>query len=173
MSIPKRHGSPAGTYFLTSRTWEGPQLFKNDVGAIFIDTLLRYRDGGAYTLHAFVLMPDHFHLLLTPASHKTVERVMQYVKGGSAHEIGKRLNYSFPVWQRGFSDHRVRDQGDFEGHVQYIHMNPVRRRLVAIPEEYLWSSASRRYRLDPPPQRLKPLGDNAAGTLIGTAKAVP
>jgi putative transposase len=119
--------------------------------AIFIDTLMRYRDDDAHALHAFVLMPDHFHLLLTPAVDKTVERVMQYVKGGSAHAIRQRLSFSFPVWQRGFSDHRIRDEADFEGHVGYIQRNPLRRRLAAAPEAYPWSSASGRYLLDAPP----------------------
>lgn len=49
---------------------------------VFVRALLRYRDAGAYALHDFVLMPDHFHILLTPARDKTLERVVQYIKGG-------------------------------------------------------------------------------------------
>lgn len=174
MSIPKRHGSPPGTYFLTSRTWESRPIFtKEPACAIFVETLTRYRDRGAYAIHAFVLMPDHFHLLLTPAEDKTLERVMQYVKGGSAHAIRQQLNFSFPVWQRGFSDHRVRSCEDFLGHLRYIASNPVQRRLCAAPQDYAWSSASGRYRLDDMPQRLKPRGIIEGIESDGTAEAVP
>jgi putative transposase len=152
MAIPNRHSSRPGTYFLTTRTWESRAIFvKEGACVILVDSLLHYRDAGAYALHEFVLMPDHFHALLTPAEDVPVERAMQYVKGGSAHEIRKNLNFLLPVWQRGFSDHRVRDLADFETHVRYIHMNPVKRNLSATAEEYPWGSALGRYRLDERP----------------------
>ena len=97
---------------------------------------------------------------------------MQYIKGGSAHRIREERRFVFPVWQRGFSDHRIRDVADYEGHLRYIQQNAVKRRLVAVASEYRWSSASGKFRLDPPPQRLKPLGI-LAGPSHGTAEAVP
>lgn len=145
-----------GTYFVTSRTWESRALFiKEPVCRIFLETLLYYRNEKAVQLHAFVLMPDHFHVLLTPSSNTTLERAVQYIKGGSAHRIRHELNFRFPVWQRGFSDHRIRDAGDYEIHSRYIQQNPVRRKLVAIASEYPWSSASGKFQLDEPPQALK------------------
>jgi len=171
MSVPKRHARLPGTYFVTSRTWESRALFIREPACrIFVETLLHYRNEGAYELHAFVLMPDHFHLLLTPALETTLERAVQYIKGGSAHRIRKELIFRFPVWQRGFSDHRIRDVNDYEVHLRYIQQNPVKRKLVCAADEYRWSSASRQFRLDGPPQGLKPHG---VGTQFGTAKAVP
>ena len=137
---------------------------------IFIETLLHYRNEGAYLLHAFVLMPEHFHILLTPAKDTPLERAVMYMKGGSARRIGGRLNSKFPVWQRGFSDHRVRDLDDYAAHVAYIEQNPVKRRLARAASEYPWSSASGQFRLDDRPQGLKPLHVYAG---IGTAEAVP
>ncbi len=160
MAIPKRHGRLPGTYFITSRTWESRALFTQETACrIFIETLLRYRDDGAYQLHAFVLMPDHFHALLTPSLKMTIERAVQYIKGGSARRIGKDLEFRFPVWQRGFSDHRIRNAADFRTHLRYAENNPVRKRLAETSDSYLWSSASNKYKLDEPPQRLKPLRD--------------
>lgn len=174
MSIPKRHGSPPDTYFVTSRTWESRRIFSNESACvIFVEMLLHYRDGGAYALHSFALMPDHFHALLTPAGEKTIERAMQYIKGGSARAIREKLNFRFPVWQRGFSDHRVRDGADFKDHIQYIHMNPVERKLSATPQDYAWSSAAGRYRLAEMPQRLKPRQIIKGDARDGTAEAVP
>ncbi len=156
MAVPKRHARMPGTYFVTSRTWESRALFiKEPVCRIFLETLLYYRNEKAVQLHAFVLMPDHFHVLLTPSSNTTLERAVQYIKGGSAHRIRHELNFRFPVWQRGFSDHRIRDAGDYEIHSRYIQQNPVRRKLVAIASEYPWSSASGKFQLDEPPQALK------------------
>ncbi len=101
-------------------------------------------------------MPDHFHVLLTPNVKITLERVVQYIKGGSARRIREKLNFRFPVWQRGFSDHCVRDAQDYAAHLRYIEQNPVKRRLVSFAGEYAWSSASGGFELDEPPQGLKP-----------------
>jgi len=171
MSVPKRHGSPPGTYFVTSQTWQGHAIFQAaETCRIFIDALLHYRDQGAYSLHGFVLMPNHFHALLTPGAEVTLERAVQFIKGGSAKKIGDALRGGFPVWHRGFSDHRVRDAADFELHMRYIEQNPVKKGLATVPSEYRWSSASGAYRMDEAPQGLKPVRIGAAD---GTAEAVP
>ena len=158
MSIPSRHGRVPGTYFVTSRTWESRKLFVIDATCeVFVETLVKYRELGEFTLHAFVLMPDHFHALLTPAQDKTLERCVQMIKGGSAHTIRTERSMTFPVWQRGFSDHRIRDAADLENHIRYIEMNPVKARLVSDTREYRWSSVSAAVALDEVPQGLKPV----------------
>jgi REP-associated tyrosine transposase len=125
---------------------------------VFVEFLLRYRDGGAYLLHGFVLMPDHFHVLITPGQTTTLERAVQFIKGGSSKAIGERLLFKFPIWQRGFSDHRIRGAADYSSHFGYLEQNPVRKRLTVTPAEFPWSSASGKFRLDEVPQGLKPLG---------------
>jgi putative transposase len=171
MAIPSRHGGVVGTYFVTSRTWQSRQIFKTPPACqIFIEFLFRYRDQGAYGLHAFVLMPDHFHILITPGQNTTLERAVQFVKGGSSKAIRERLLFSFPVWQRGFSDHRIRHAADYDSHLSYLEQNPVRKTLSETASEFPWSSASRKYPVDKPPQGLKPLGTGATN---GTAEAVP
>jgi putative transposase len=158
MSIPSRHHSVLGTYFVTSRTWQNRALFaKESYASVFVDSLLHYRQEGSYSLHAFVLMPDHFHILLTPAPDRSLERVMQYIKGGSGRRLALELSMRFPVWQRGFSDHRIRDAADFAAHERYIWENPVRKKLVSAVNEFRWSSAFRAYAMDDPAQGLKPL----------------
>jgi len=157
MAIPRRRVRAPGTYFVTSRTWESRALFTQEAKCrLFVEMLFHYRDEGAYQLHAFVLMPEHFHLLLTPDASTSLERAVQFIKGGSARKIGKELKVQFPVWQRGFSDHRIRNAQDYETHVRYIEQNPVKRRLLVAARNYEWSSASGRFRLDEYPQGLKP-----------------
>ena len=135
-----------------------------------MDSLLHYRTQGAFLLHCFVLMSDHFHILLTPNTATTLERVAQFIKGGSAHRLRNDRPPNIPVWQRGFSDHRIRDAEDYASHVRYIEQNPVRKGLIAVASDYRWSSASGAYHLDSVPQWLKPFARTAA---VGTAKAVP
>jgi putative transposase len=160
-----------GTCFVTSRTWERRAIFKAAPPCeIFVESLLHYRDLGAYRLHGFVLMPDHFHVLLTPGQASTLERAVQFIKGGSARLIGQRLLFRFPVWQRGFSDHRIRDAADFDVHLNYLDQNPVKGHVVMNSAEYRWSSASGAFPIDNAPQGLKPFRAAAAS---GTAKAVP
>jgi putative transposase len=84
--------------------------------------------------------------------------------------MGVERRLQFPVWQRGFSDHRIRDPDDFSNHLRYIDQNPLRKGLVGDPREYRWSSATGLYTMDPIPQGLKPVEKVA---MLGTAKAVP
>ena len=159
MSIPsRRRTGEAGTFFVTSRTWQSRQLFRTrEICEAFLAALLEYRDEGHYALHAFVLMPEHFHVLITPAGSVSLERAVQLIKGGSAHGISKARNLAFPVWQRGFTDHRIREFEDYQVHVRYIEQNAVKRGIVSSAPEYEWSSARRAVALDDVPQRLKPL----------------
>jgi putative transposase len=62
---------------------------------------------------------------------------MGLIKGGFSHRLGSKL----PVWQRGFTDHRIRDGDEFQVRRQYIHDNPVRAKLVELPGLYPYSSA--------------------------------
>ena len=98
--------------------------------------LCSYRREGHYKLHAFVVMPDHIHLLLTPQG-ASIERVMGLIKGGFSHQLESK----FPVWQRGFTDHRIRDENEFRMRREYIHQNPVKARMVELAERYPYSSA--------------------------------
>jgi putative transposase len=75
MSIPSRSDG-AGTYFVTSATFNRRRLFQVAAKAdLFLEVLQNYRREGHYKLHAFVVMPDHIHLLLTPQGI-TIERVV-------------------------------------------------------------------------------------------------
>jgi putative transposase len=140
---------------VTSATWERRSLFRNERWArLLIDTLYHYR-GSAYLLHEFVIMPDHFHILLTPTTN--LEKAVQFIKGGFSYRAKKDLGSNMEVWQKGFSDHRIRDAGDYLRHVDYIRQNPMRKHLCERSEEYPYSSAAVGIELDPVPQGLKPI----------------
>jgi putative transposase len=158
----------AQTYFVTAKTWESRALFRADPWArLFFQNLLSHRD--SYLLHEFVLMPDHFHLLISPSI--ALERAVQFVKGGFSFRAKRELASNAEIWQRGFSDHRIRDWEDYGLHTQYIHLNPLKKHLCESTEQYSYSSAFPGWKLDPIPQGLKP--GNSLETVGGTAKAVP
>jgi REP-associated tyrosine transposase len=124
--IPKREHARncEQTYFVTSSTWERRPLFRTQTFAeLFVAVLGHYR-GSSYLLHEFVLMPDHFHLLITP--DEVLERAVQKIKGGFSFRVKKELGSNAEIWQRGFSDHRIRDWEDYRQHREYIYLNPAR-----------------------------------------------
>jgi putative transposase len=152
MARPKHRHTQAGTYFISTTTWQRRSLFhKPGWAAVVEEKIVYYRDQGSYRLHRYVVMPDHIHVLLTPSEVISLERAIQYIKGGSSREIGMRFQSHFPVWQPGFTEHRIRDEADYRRHVTYIDLNPIRAGLATRPEEYPFGSASGKYRLDPWP----------------------
>jgi putative transposase len=121
---------------------------------LFVQTLQSYR-GRAYLLHEYVLMPEHFHILITPTV--TLEKAVQFVKGGFSFRVKKELQSSMEIWQTGFSDHRIRDTQDYLDHVEYIFRNPVGRKLAEAAPAYPYCSAFPGALKDEVPQWLKPL----------------
>jgi putative transposase len=118
---------------------------------LLLQTVYRYRREGRYELHAFVVMPEHVHLLLTPALDITIERAIQLIKGAYSHDLGTIIGRDQEIWQRGFTDHRIRSELDFIHHRNYIHRNPVERHIVADPGEHRYCSAFPGFKLDPWP----------------------
>jgi putative transposase len=106
-----------------------------------VEVLKHYEQEGRYEMDAYVVMPDHLHLLLSPVDGITIERTVQYVKGGFSFRLRLVEKWNGPVWQESFTQHRVRDLHDYESHLTYIHANPVRARLVENIQEYPYSSA--------------------------------
>ena len=155
MRPTREHATSNGqTYMITSRTWGSRTLFSREAWAkLLIDTLYHYRSS-AYLLHDFVVMPDHIHVILTPKA--SLEKAIQFIKGGFSYRAKKELGSNMEVWQKGFSDHRIRDASDYRIHRIYVQQNPVRKHLCERAEDYTYSSARRIFDLDPAPQGLKP-----------------
>jgi putative transposase len=98
---------------------------------------LNHYDGTGYKLHAYVIMPDHLHLLITP--FESVEKSVQLIKGGFSFRAKRELEWNGEIWQPGFTDHRIRDEEDWKRHLDYIRQNPIDARLVenAVLYEFL------------------------------------
>ncbi len=145
------------TYLVTAVTAERRRLFQVTATAELLErTILDYHAQGRFLLHAFVIMPDHFHALITPAPDVSLEKALQFIKGGFSF----RLNSKHDVWMRSFNESQIVSEEKFMSCVHYIEANPVRRGLVAAPEAYSFSSAARG-RLDPMPLHLRGKKDRA------------
>src|ERR1700675_477752 len=147
---------PGSTYFITSCTWERRELFRvPEVADILVRRILACRDKDVYRLHEFVVMPNHFHLLMTPGETTTLEKAAQLIKGGSSHEIHVQRGHKMEIWQAGFHDWTIRDGEDYRAKVRYIRMNPVQARLVEKPEDWELGSASGVFPMDLVPEKFK------------------
>ena len=144
------------TFFVTGSTWGRRNILQSDrMADLLVRVCLEYREKKKFQLHEFVLMPDHFHMIITPAADIPLEKAVQFIKGGFSFRAKKELGWGGEVWSSGFSEHRIKDADDYRNHREYIFRNPVRRGLAGVPEEYVHSSASRRYELDEAPPALK------------------
>jgi REP element-mobilizing transposase RayT len=93
-----------------------------------------------YQLHAFVVMPNHVHLLVTPGV--TTRQWLGPLKGFTAHQANDVLGRRGPFWQDESYDHLIRDDQQFRRVQRYIEHDPVRAGLAASPEQFAWSSAT-------------------------------
>ncbi len=122
----------------------GPRyLQRPDVAKLVLEAL---RDGDRrfrrYQLHAFVVMPNHVHLLVTPKVVAT--RWLGPLKGFTAHEANRILSRRGQrFWQDESYDHLVRSGAEFERVRAYIEANPVRAGIAAAAEQFRWSSAAK------------------------------
>jgi REP-associated tyrosine transposase len=131
----------ARTFFVTSKTCGAGLLQSERMAELLIDVLRSYAAAGKFKVHDFVVMPDHLHVLLTVGESSTIEKAVQFIKGGFSFRVKKELGYLGEVWQRGFSEVRVMDRESFLRHRIYIDENPVKARLVDTPEKFPFGSA--------------------------------
>lgn len=150
---------PPGTYFITINCRDGLQLLKGRAAEILTDQIVQCRERGYYLLHDFCVMPNHVHVLLTPASNTSLERAVQMIKGGASFRIQK-LRKFHTLWQEGYHDWGCRDERDYRKYGAYIRQNPVKAGLADEENGWPFSSANgnNTVSLDDMPQGLKARG---------------
>ena len=143
MAKPSRNAHPdeivssARSFFVTTKPSQGrPLLQSNRNATLMIDVLRGYVAAGKFRVHDFVVMPNHVHLLMTVGADITIEKAMQFIKGGFSYRLKKEFGHVGEVWQRGFSDERIKDRQSFLQHREYIAGNPVKAGLANSPEDF-------------------------------------
>jgi putative transposase len=150
----RRHYLPGGSYFFTVVTEYrakilGSELARSCLRKAIKDCQVRW----AFETVAFVLLEDHLHALWTLPegddryslrwSWIKKEFSKTYLAGGGQEQkrrASKRTRRERGFWQRRFWEHSLRDEQDFEKHVDYIHYNPVKHKLVTCPKDYPYST---------------------------------
>lgn len=130
----------------------GPLWLRDPGIAKMIVDALRYGEKrNLYRLHAFVVMPNHVHVLWTPLTNHS--KIMDWLKGATARRANRILGRRGQFWQDESFDHWTRNVREFENVCAYIEYNPVSAGLATSVEEWPWSSASRGSRQDRLPHR--------------------
>ena len=141
--------------FCTNR--QVPVLSNAPFRRIVADSINEVRKALGFRLPAYVMMPDHVHLVLVPRIDTEVGHLVGEIKRVSARRLHAALKEKestlsarltvmrdgrmrFSLWQRRCYDHNCRTQESIWEKVTYCHNNPVRRALVKDPAEWLWSS---------------------------------
>jgi len=119
----------------------GPLYLRNpEVAQLLVDAMI-YRQGHLQ-LHAYVIMVNHVHVLITPRVE--VSQLMHSLKRYTARKANQILGLTgHPFWQEESYDHLVRDETEFRRIADYIELNPVKAGLVTAREEFPWSSAGK------------------------------
>lgn len=146
-------------YYLTSVTHNRLPIFQTDaVKKVLAEALDEARRSGGIMIFAYVIMPDHTHLLTDNA--REIKDVLRYMNGISAKRVVDYLkinNYDSSLMKLRIQERenkhkhsvyehhpnalRITGEDAFMQKVNYIHLNPVRAGLVEHPDEYLYSSA--------------------------------
>ncbi|MEA3209844.1 MAG: putative methylase [Chthoniobacter sp.] len=111
---------------------------------------LRHFDGDRYRLSAWVVMPNHVHVVVTPLPGITLSSILHSWKAFTAKEANKLLpeKVEGEFWQRESYDHWCRDAEEVARCVRYVEGNPVKANLCRDAEAWAWSSAYTRGRLE-------------------------
>ena len=157
----KRWDEPWDVHCLTFSCFNRQPFFKKDQPCLwFLDSLDRARTRHPFDLWAYVIMPEHVHLLIWPHEGTRISPILKSLKLPVAQRAIRWLtkqapqfldrlrdvqpngDFAYRFWQRGGGyDRNMRSVRDVHEKLDYIHGNPVRRKLVAMPEDWQWSSA--------------------------------
>jgi REP element-mobilizing transposase RayT len=121
--------------------------------AELVESAILHFDGTRYTLHAWVVMPNHIHALFTPRSIWSVSKIISSWKSFTAKEANKLIGRTGQFWQEDYFDRYIRIEHHFERVIEYIDLNPVKAGLCS--KSNLWPHGSARFKLE---------AVNAAGT---------
>jgi putative transposase len=136
-----RFDLPGRTYFVTCCLEGRRPLFRHhELAELILALYSARRDRGEMALHAYCIMPDHYHMLVTLHGDASISSVVRATHSLFAPTCRRVAKVRGRLWQRRFYDHVIRDAADFQTRLSYVHGNPVRAGLVEEPVAYPWSS---------------------------------
>jgi putative transposase len=152
---------PGGTYFFTVVTQDRLPVLQGPEAVRMLGRVMRkVRRRYPFQTPAIVVLPDHLHCVWTlpqgdadfSGRWRRIKRAFsdQWVSAGGPEALRSASRVrrgEHGVWQRRFWEHQIRDEGDLERHMDYVHYNPVKHGHAARPADWPWSSFPRHVRL--------------------------
>ena len=148
----RRADVAGGTYFFTVNLAERKRTFLVDHVDVLREAMTNVKSAHPFHIDAMVILPDHLHALWSlPVGDCDYPTRWMLIKAGFSRRLpkGERRSESRVakgergIWQRRYWEHLIRDDLDYERHVDYIHYNPVKHGLVKAPEDWSYSSYGR------------------------------
>jgi putative transposase len=113
-------------------------MFTTDAARkLFESALERVRRSFQLRVYAYVVMPEHIHLLLSEPQRGTLADALKSLKQGVSRRL---ITDAEHFWQKRYYDFNIRNHPQFVEKIRYIHRNPVKRGLCERPEDWDWSS---------------------------------
>ena len=148
MVLYRRNFIPGGTYFFTVTLIDRSATYLTDHFDLLREAFNSIKNKSPYKTHAFVILPDHIHCIWElpendadyPSRWSAIKTYFSrgLIKNGIEVQRNRRGEYL--LWQRRFWEHTIRDELDFQRHVDYIHINPVKHGLVSQVRDWDYSS---------------------------------
>ena len=124
-------------------TGHGEQALANPAVAQIVETAFLHFDGERYRLHAWTIMPNHVHLLVTPLRNHTLSSITKAWKAFTARRANEALGRTGTFWAPEYYDSAIRDENHFDKVMAYIAVNPVKAGLCAEPDQWRFSNSWR------------------------------
>lgn len=137
----RRYPNEGFPYLVTTNVKDRqPPFVEQRCREIVIGSIRFLRTRLGHQVHAYVLMPYHMHLVVTPRPGGNVSQVLHSLKLHTARQIGALLGSKGGMWQARFYERALRTPKDVESALAYVHDNPIKAGLAVRPGDYAWSS---------------------------------
>lgn len=157
MSNYRRSKTPGGCYFFTVVTYKRQCLLTHpEARQILREVINKVKEEYPFKIDAWVLLPEHIHCIWTlPAGDYDFSKRWGLIKAGFSNQAksffyrtdlinkSKQKHRESTIWQRRFWEHEIRDQNDFNQHLDYIYWNPVKHDQVSCVKDWPYSSFHR------------------------------
>jgi putative transposase len=156
MTDYRRYRVKGGSYFFTVNLLERKRTLLTEQIDLLRDAFREVKKDHPFQIDAIVILPEHLHTLWTlPEDDDDFSLRWRQIKSAFSRkiELGEPISKSRNqkqergIWQRRFWEHAIRDERDFAKHLDYIHLNPVKHKLVTRVVDWPYSSFHRYMRM--------------------------
>ena len=149
MSIYRRFEAREFPSLVTTNIADREALFASEAATrMFMQVLDEVRSETAFHLLAFVVMPDHIHLIIIPSSSYRLGQIVQLIKGRFSRRYNEVTERSGRLWQSRYHERALRSESELFAAIEYVHRNPVVAGLIKETSTFPWPSASGKYSTD-------------------------